>query len=976
MIENVIEAYLLSSSYDIGKSGISELKKTISDNLFANEDELNKKFLNNLKKSIEKQARRSNRYELYQICSPSIWRVIETNIEQAESYQVEQQDFLFENEKIVDNTTETIATLAGLDSIADEKAINELSIAVEEAYYKTFQSVKIQAKENSMSENVTETDLILADVLSDLQKQFDELENIAKSDAFDVFSIENYDKQGIENLLADSFNLDLGIPYRPREMDSNLLNDNRILLEGKIGSGKSRMLIEMALQKIESLDIGEIIVPKHSYINSTDAASLSSIPFSENVLLIWDDLHEVYNLNQENKLFPISINSIETAISVENSTDGNLEVICTLRKSATNEIEDYNKSGAIWGDFTNIEIPDLDKNEIWTFIESFSNHYEIDIEESTRLALAEKTLHADPSPFYIESVFLASLGQGNIKIADVTSYPNNVTSLWEQNYQSFIKHEERKKRLLWSMKILRELKVSYYISLVEGIYTRIFNREKGEFYEEIGQLESEGWLNQVISKSYGTELLIAHDVQIDVVTTDIQRRLIDIYEREISNFLLGFASEYAPNFPQWVESTLQQNFAVLQLRSDIQQDQDSQQDQDRIEQLFLRAISTANNLSEPYHNYATFLSEDERDEEAEKYYSKAVDISPDSFIHRWAYADQLARNGELEKSSIEYSIAEQFNPDNSRFYRGFGNVLADLFEYEKAKGKFETAIELGSKSNVALAGYIYAAWELSDPPENKYIQKFGDFSDDLETNLLMAITLLEQEQMSDAEMYFNRAKETNPDHPFIDEFRGLRSVYEGNIEEALSYFNQSDYEYGEISPEDHLKYRKSLVNDSVDRKKKEAIEYFHELIETGFRDPVVYRNYCEALLQLSNNTKDNSWYRNEAKGRYRELLNFDGGEWVDRFHYAQLLYHSSHSNENTEQLVWVAIKQLVDTGDLDRLGEVFQFLLIISSNRDSEGSPEYWYEEALSYHDQVNNSVAQDYLQIIKGAFNEFTRRS
>jgi Tfp pilus assembly protein PilF len=883
---------------------------------------------------------------------------------------VEQQDFLFESKKVVGDTTETIAMLAGLDSSADEEAISELSIAVEEAYYKTFRSIRIQAEENSMSENVTETDLILADAFSDLQKQFDEMKNIAESDAFDVFSTDNYNKQEIKNLLADSLNLDLGIPYLLREMDSNLLNDNRVLLEGKIGSGKSRMLIEIALQKIESMDIDEIIIPKHSYINTIDAVDLSAIPFSENTILIWDNLHEVYHLNQENNLFPKSINSIETAMSATDSTEGSLEVICSLRTSATNEIGDYNKPGAIWDEFTNIEIPELDEDEIWTFIELFSDHYELDIDESIRLALAEKTLRADPSPFYIESVFLAASGRENIELADVTSYPDNITGLWEQNYQAFMKQEEHKKKLLWSMKILRELRISYYMSLVEGIYTRIFNREKGEFYEEIGQLESEGWLNRDTSKLYGTGLLIAHDVQIDAVATDIEQRLTDVYEQDISDFLLGFASEYVPDFPQWIESALQQNFAVLQLSSDIQQDQN------RIEQHFLRAISTTDDLSEPYHNYANFLSQSERDEEAEKYNSKAVNTNPDSFPLRWAYADRLARNGKLEKSSEQYKVAEQFNPNDARFYRAFGVVLVDLFDHEEAKDKFETAIELGSKNNVVLGGHIYTAWRLNEPPEDKYIQRFGDFSDDLELNLLMAAVLFEQRQMTDAEMYFNRAKEIDPDHPFIDQFRGLRSVCENDIDEALSYFDKSDYKDGEISMKEYLRHATSLVNGSVNEERDEAIEYFYELFENGFRDPDIYRRYCETLIQLNNNTEDNSWYQNEAKRRYRELLNFDGGEWVDRFHYAQLLYHSNHDNENIERLVWVAIKQLVDTDDLDKLEEVFYFLLIVSSNRDDEGSPEYWYEEALSYHDQVNNSVVQDYIRIIKSVFSKFTGRN
>jgi hypothetical protein len=57
MIGNIIESYLLSSSYDIGKNEVSEMRETISGKLFANENTINNEFLNDLKNRLKNKLR-------------------------------------------------------------------------------------------------------------------------------------------------------------------------------------------------------------------------------------------------------------------------------------------------------------------------------------------------------------------------------------------------------------------------------------------------------------------------------------------------------------------------------------------------------------------------------------------------------------------------------------------------------------------------------------------------------------------------------------------------------------------------------------------------------------------------------------------------------------------------------------------------------------------------------------------------------
>lgn len=957
-----IEGLLVSAAQEEGVQTLSRFRSAVKDTLFSDSSNIQKKFLKNLKKAIEVRAKESQRIELYEILLN--WDLIKTNIDTSEiSQPIEGSDILFNKESVIEETVNFLVQVSEIDIKENNDLKIELTDAVQEAYIATFEYLQSKTKERAEIDEFAEMEFGLAAALQDIQDQFENLERKSPwAESFDLYNLDNYEDSEIKQILAESLDIDLSYPYIPRDEPEKVIDDNRLLIKGKPGSGKTRLLFNIISDKIESGGISEILIPKHQHITSEEINHLSSITFSGRVLLVWDDVHKFFYLNQNSNIFGKTVRYIENIVDDPNDQ---LSVIATIRTNGVDEINDYGKPGTIWNNFTEWTLPELQENEIWEFVERYLGHYNVLAKEPVKLQLAAKVIKSEPSPFFIQSSIVQAVEEGELTEEIVRTTPQDALKLWEEHYEAFIASDKSRKNLLWSIKILRELGISYYLPLVKGLYLDVFGRDKDEWYENLDYLEAEGWLKVIGSKRVEVKSIVTNDVQIDAISVGNEKWLVKAYEGEISDFLLNTVTEYVPKVTPWIEPILQQNFALVHLFLN------QQHDPERIEMHFQSAINSSFQMAESYLNYASFLNTSQKNDKAEEYYAEAVDLQPESSIIRWAYADQLYRNEKVTESISQYDVVEELGLSTPDFYKSYGLALAEDGNFEEAKSKFTEAIKLGSTDELLYLGYAYTSSQLGEELDEQFIQRAEDLGIvSVELKLFQAAIALEQGDEERVNNLLDQAATLDPDNYLIYTTKGNICYLNDEEEKAKRYFKEAM----EKDPYDLPPIGYGLLlsqSDELDEL-KEAAEYLGQAYEEGMLDPPSLEKYCEVLLILSNRTEEQqSAYREEAKKAYEELISLGRGNYITRFRYGQILYYSGNESEAEIQL-WKAAKGAIKNEDLERIDYIFYFLLISSTSEKSEGDPEYWYEEGRSYIEDLNIGIAKRLKVRLEETFKNF----
>jgi signal recognition particle GTPase len=202
----------------------------------------------------------------------------------------------------VDSVVETI-TAQLTDYVVedmDTEAVNrkEVHSAVEDAYLHTLDEISKAIPESDRHRLNNELNRKLQQDIEDIDETLEiikqTLKDVGRRDRQESFRIER-NPMGIESLVADKLSRALDEErtfHEPPGFDSH--NDRRyVLIYGRKGSGKTRVLTEQAKSLIESQEFDAVVYLDRGFRDFADLESLLQIEYDGDVLLLWDDAHDI-----------------------------------------------------------------------------------------------------------------------------------------------------------------------------------------------------------------------------------------------------------------------------------------------------------------------------------------------------------------------------------------------------------------------------------------------------------------------------------------------------------------------------------------------------------------------------------------------------------------------------------------------------------------------------------------------------------
>lgn len=429
-----------------GSKKIEETYNKAGETLFEDHDKIKARFNDELKESISEIAKTSDREEYIRLLK--YWDSVESNLEEFDSYKISRDELLFENEtEIIDRISYTLSEVINVDLDNNSEIARELNSAVEQSLYNTLEYLEEKSEEKRIDKELSEFELQLAQQIKILKKSIAQIERKHSwSNAFDVYDLENRSSDEFINLLSEELVIDISIPYIERTALDGVGNKDKIVIKGRGGSGKSRVLAEYSREIIDRKNIDKAVILRNSVLDLDDIRELCNTRFRGNVLLIWDDIHESYSFSNGADVFTAAVSQLEETVENEGF---DFFLVGSLRSDEIDEIPAYKKPNSIWNkELHTEELEELTPEEIDALITAISERFEVPITDAARLKLGLKALEADPFPFYIYSVISVATEDENLTEEKIESYSSSAREFWENHFQNLVDEDDRSKYIL------------------------------------------------------------------------------------------------------------------------------------------------------------------------------------------------------------------------------------------------------------------------------------------------------------------------------------------------------------------------------------------------------------------------------------------------------------------------------------------------------------------------------------------------
>jgi tetratricopeptide (TPR) repeat protein len=532
-------------------------------------------------------------------------------------------------EDAVEKIARTIANADGVDLDENPQLERELKRVVSEAYREAVDSFGDRIVEAGLAQEfVVETNIEEIEELDRLQDRIEELEQrFTQPKFYDLFTGDEEGRRRASKRIEPQA---LEFVSRP-ELEERGERD-RLLLLGPGGSGKSRALAELVATYDQ--DVQHVIVPRAPLQSPQDLQPLRNESFEGDVLLVWDDIHSI-SPETDNTVFRKAIDELEDIL------DDDLHVLAAARSNHVESLPgDVQKTGSpLWSAFETIELAEFGEEEIEVLFDRVLAKEDMEISEKVREKFVWKTLRTDTSPLYVISVVETAEGE-RLTTNDIETLPEDALAIWEDQYADIKAANDERRFVLWAVKLLSEVGMPYYHSLLKGIYTHVLNRDELMFEPPVKELCQRQWLienentNYLLitadNEKYVTKYTI-HDVKFEAIDESIERLLHDI-----SAFLLEKLDEYLPIGEHNAELILHRDFGYSLKEHTIQQNtQLAAKHYERA--LALNpdcAIINTNLENSPLAGFDT-------PEEAKDHYERALDCVPGYDMLRYNYANLL-----------------------------------------------------------------------------------------------------------------------------------------------------------------------------------------------------------------------------------------------------------------------------------------------------------------------------------------------
>lgn len=789
---NPVLVKLLASGIAKGASiGYKKGKEVLLDAEFSeNVDRLATKFNKALRDSVRQVAEDNEEIEFS--VTDEYWQGIAEELNDLERY------YLDDEEAVINQITSAIAKVEGWNLDNNPGIRRELNRVVVMAYSNALREFEEEIAGTELADQLgfaSRQELLRR--TSELKDQLEQLEKHFRFRSY--YNIYTADQKGIDKAVGQ-LHEQRPIDFVDRSELSGQPAADKILILGRKGSGKTRALTNL-LPEVVDQDLEHILVPREALMSHSDLAPLEDEAFEGDVLLVWDDIHDI-NPTGKNVVFEAAVRKLSDILQ-ENGH--NLRILVSARSENKHLLPGSEES--FWADFDEIELNPLPENVLRQIFDLSLGYYEISASDEVREAFVQKALNADPSPFYVITV--VSTANSELKLEDIRGLPKNAIEIWSNQYLKIQQNHEDARFILWSIKILSELKAPYYSSLVRGVYQTVFNRDKYQFDSHLKLLLEKQWVTSQTPKAdrdIDDSILMAHDVQIEAIDESFERCVEDL-----SDFIFGDIENFLPEEERGKMQFLHNIFGV-RLGRDLEGHNET------AESHFEAAIAQNPEYATAFNNFANLLMDEGRLEEAEDHYQEAIRIDPDYSQAHVNYGILLTKQQRAGEAESRFQDALEINPSSADAHYNHAILLESLKRIDEALLHYEQAVNA-----------------------NPYIEQ---------AHSNYAVLLEQQNQMSQAKHHYNRAISLNPGAAKAHYNLGTLYEDEGQLEDAIEHIEESTeilLERGETE-EAVIDIRKLVELYIDDRNTKEAVRWCERALQTAQKHGLTdYEEYYRDL---------------------------------------------------------------------------------------------------------------------------------
>ncbi|XP_065840241.1 protein O-mannosyl-transferase TMTC1-like isoform X1 [Oscarella lobularis] len=370
------------------------------------------------------------------------------------------------------------------------------------------------------------------------------------------------------------------------------------------------------------------------------------------------------------------------------------------------------------------------------------------------------------------------------------------------------------------------------------------------------------------------------------------------------------------------------------------------------ETLFRSALYDNPHNAKVHYNYANFLKDSHRNDEAIEHYRLALKYAPEHASSNNNLGTLLGDNPEAEK---HYLTAIQSNPQHSRAYFNLGNLYRSQEKTNKAEKALREAVRLDPKYVDAwtVLGCVVGAEGRLD--ESLQIHERAIALDplhaDAHNNLGAHYVRMERNEKAIAS--YDRALSISPNHSVAMTNKGrlLRTMGRTNEAEKL-YRRALDIKRTGTT----LNYLGSLLFNT-ERYAEAAVAFREALNIDAAEDVEVHQNYAHALSKLGN--------ASQAIDVLERLLQARPGESSARVHLAALLSNTKNlekavrvleeGGETDSEVLYMKGNLLKDMNKLDDAIRAYSRAVHINSKHASA-----WMNLGAVYHLKGDYSTARE----------------
>jgi tetratricopeptide (TPR) repeat protein len=362
-----------------------------------------------------------------------------------------------------------------------------------------------------------------------------------------------------------------------------------------------------------------------------------------------------------------------------------LDVVFTIRSErfeATTEI--LHNPDHIWDGFRKVRLRSLKPDEVRLIVESLFDHLGEDVSESLIGRLVSKVVQTDSTPHYAVSAVKRLVDQGGVTDTRIGQLPADAEGIWAKQYRALTDRSREAKRVLISIKLLRDHSIPPTLATVKDIYENVLDGDPLDYEEPLIQLLEAQWI-ELGAPEMDVEgfHLITHDAQLDGIK-HIPSSVVKDFRHRVLNWdgdTFNLDSEAASRIQMRV---------VQQLRSE------SNPDFSQIEPHIERAIELAPGSVFVQNMCGVAYSEFGFLQKGREHFENALELEPDNPGVNYNFARFLSTNQEPDKALEHYRAAEDEWPDSPVVLHGLAMTLVGCGELEEGLDKYEDAISEGA----------------------------------------------------------------------------------------------------------------------------------------------------------------------------------------------------------------------------------------------------------------------------------------